>query len=86
MNDDQARKAILARRARFIAAAAVGAGLAGCDGGKSGEPTVCLTVATQVPVETAPTVCLAYRPPPPDAGPDAGPRPAPCLEVKPRAR
>lgn len=48
MKDDEAKKIILARRARFIAAAMVGAGAAaGCD---RCNPLVCL--------EPAPGVCL----------------------------
>lgn len=93
MSDDRARKAILARRARFIAAAAFGAGLVGCDGGKTG-PSVCLShpvledaaappaepTAPQT-AEPVPMPCLAQRPRPVDAG---APLPRVCL--KPRAR
>lgn len=74
-----ARKVILERRARFLAAALAGAGIAtstACD-----RPQVCLeapmrtTTSAPVTVETA-EVCLEVAEPPPEAGapsePDAG--------------
>jgi hypothetical protein len=90
MNDDEAKKAILARRARFVAAAV--AGLAACeprspnvpaptdDGGTiTVPPSVCLS---------PPQVCLSSieppQPPPRDAGAViAPPQPTPCLSVAP---
>jgi hypothetical protein len=70
MPEDDAKKAILARRARFVAAAMMGAGLVSCDR-KSGEPTVCLSIAVPSSADAAPTPCLTVLPPPPTT-PDAG--------------
>jgi hypothetical protein len=55
--DDDAKKAILARRARFVAAAMMGAGLVSCDP-KSPGPFVCLSVSPPPP-EAPPQVCLS---------------------------
>lgn len=68
MNDDDAKKAILARRARFIAAAVMSAGIgASCD--KDPHPQPCLSVAiTDAGADPRPTVCLS-------------PPPTPCLSV-----
>jgi hypothetical protein len=56
MTDDDARRAILSRRARFIAAAMLGTGLATC---KSGEPAVCLSPVRVPEPQEAPMVCLS---------------------------
>ena len=53
MNDDDAKKAILARRARFIAAAMVGAGIGVSCSNKDSTPQVCLSVAIDQDVEVA---------------------------------
>jgi hypothetical protein len=73
MADDDAKKAILARRARFIAAAMMGAGLVSCEkksperfyGGPTpgdtppaaADPNVCLNMAPAP--ETVPAPCLS---------------------------
>lgn len=61
MSDD-AKRVVLARRARFVAAALAGVAAVSCDKAKS-EP--CLSVAT---VTTPPEVCLKMAVPPLDAG------------------
>jgi hypothetical protein len=84
MGNDDARRILLARRARFIAAAlasitatgtAVLAGTEGCGGGTEqsdgGDPQPCLS----------PSVCL--EPPVEDSGTDAPPQA--CLKVAPDA-
>jgi hypothetical protein len=89
MGDDEARRILLARRARFVAAAlasvaatatGVGAATEGCGGDTDDEQTQ----APQVP----PQSCLAQPledsgERPPDAGEDAPPQP--CLKVAPDA-
>ena len=76
MSDD-ARRIILARRARFVAAAVASIGIA-C-GKEKVSPTVCLSVSTVVAPDASS--------PPPDAatatGEDGGSTitPAPCLSV-----
>jgi len=89
MHDDEAKRAILARRARFLAAAVASVGLiAGCE--KEGVPPhACLSAPmrledaaaedsqpTNAP-EAAPLPCLS--PLPTEAKPDAGPKPQICL-------
>lgn len=75
--NDEARKIVLARRARFIAAAVAGVGIA-CSDPKRPEP--CLSPIPEQPDPgPGPDVCLSVSPqpclepmPPPDAGaPDA---------------
>jgi len=67
MVDDAARKKILGRRARFVAAAMVGIGVASCE--KQSEPQVCLKVA---PTNTAPPEpCLSQPQQFPDAADQA---------------
>jgi len=61
-----AKKAILARRARFLAAAMAGAAVAACD-----KPRACLEppLASSAPISPAePQVCLKMAVPPRDAG------------------
>lgn len=60
MSSPDAKSKILARRARFIAAAIGSAGLIGCSGDDSSAPTVCLTVdaAADTPADTNPGPCL----------------------------
>jgi hypothetical protein len=97
MTDENARKAILARRARFIAAATLSAGMVSC-GDVANSPTVCLSIAMPPPTDTPPGPCLSVAPTPPtppdgtgtsatDGGapgaPDAGAGPQPCLKVRP---
>jgi hypothetical protein len=80
---DDARQKILARRARFVAAALAGLTSTGCD---ETSPEPCLspvatgvdagtTASTRASVERppGPSVCLSPMPPPEDAGSDAGP-------------
>lgn len=86
-----ARKIVLARRARFVAAAIAGVGIA-CSDPKHPEP--CLAPMPPDPGDhrPGPNVCLSVSPapcleiPPADAGaPDAPtePEPMPCLKVAP---
>jgi hypothetical protein len=71
MRDDEAKKAILARRARFVAAAMLGTGLATCKSGPPADPST--VQAPEYPPASEPQVCLS--PPPPQ----------PCLSVTPPA-
>lgn len=89
-----AKKIVLARRARFLAAAVASVGIAcGKDSGPpqpclsqpyiapDAEPMPCLSpVAVEQPDAAQPQPCLA--PPPPDAGPPPEP-PRPCLSPPP---
>jgi hypothetical protein len=102
MNDDDAKKAILARRARFIAAAMVGAGISVSCSNKDSPPQVCLSVAIDqdagpppgpsVCLSPIPSPCLSVAPPQPeapDAGAtirDAGAPPRPCLSQRPPSK
>jgi hypothetical protein len=80
VNDEEAKKTILARRATFVAAAlaGVGAGTA-CDSRPFAclEPPIATGATTSDAASTTPSTppmpCLAYVPPPavPDAGADA---------------
>lgn len=75
MSDDELKKRILSRRAKFVAAAIAASGLAAC-GGEVGGPA---DAAADAPKDTAadvPQPCLSA---PFDAGPDTGPQP--CLDV-----
>ncbi len=86
---NRARSAILARRARFVAAAMVGAGLSGC--GDKTAPSVCLSFVP-APVPSAPNgtgatadggapetpaATTTAAPDPVDAG-----TPRPCLRIR----
>lgn len=74
MSDDELKKRILSRRAKFIAAALAASGIAACGGGVQGPSDA----AADAPRDTAldgPQGCLS---PPFDAGGDTGPQP--CLE------
>jgi len=64
-----ARRAVLARRTRFVAAALAGVSVAAC--GKSSGPDVCLKVSPPA-TETAPQPCLNVVSTPP-IDPDAAP-------------
>ncbi len=67
---DDTRKIVLARRARFLAAAVAGVGIAAC--GEPPAPQVCLStvpVNPPPPDEPGPQVCLSPMPTPEDAGP-----------------
>lgn len=96
MGDDEARRLILARRARFVAAALTGITAAMCGGEEDGaNPRPCLDVAQDggrpqpcldVAPDAEPQPCLA--PLPPDASDDAGDAgdggdaaPQPCLKM-----
>lgn len=89
----EARRAILARRAKFVTVALAGVGLAAIEGCQD-SPRPCLNV-TQVPEPSAtPVACLDVKAPRDDAGAeqgsdaggdpaDAGVRPSVCLEIAP---
>jgi hypothetical protein len=75
---DESRRLVLARRARFIAAAVAGVGIA-CGTNESAPPTVCLSVMPysapdggpqSYPEEPYPAPCLS--PPLPPRPPDGG--------------
>ncbi len=68
MSDD-AKKAILARRARFVAAALAGIGIA-CGKDPAPPPQPCLSQPYNPPDASAPPEpCLSVEPTPVDAGP-----------------
>lgn len=86
---DDAKAIVLARRAKFVAAAVAGVGIA-CGKTETTPPQPCLSVA-YVP-DAAPQPCLSPVAVPPDAAADAGPTdagpsdasvpiPVPCLSV-----
>jgi hypothetical protein len=70
---DEAKKTILLRRARFVAAAMAGLAVPAC-GKTTAAPDAGTTHETPAP-------CLTFAPPPPDP-PDAS-FARPCLEVAP---
>lgn len=81
MSDD-AKKLILARRARFVAAAVASVGIA-CGKEKATPPTPpepCLSPTVAIEADAGapptPTPCLSVAYPPPDAAP-----PRPCLTM-----
>ncbi len=89
MSDDETRKLILARRAKFVAAAIASVGIA-C--GKTGaDPQPCLSPPPMEQDATTPQPCLSVMIPvePVDAAPpiqtdsDAGAQPQPCLSPMP---
>ena len=90
MSDD-AKKAILARRAKFIAAAVASVGIA-CGKTPMSSPEPCLSIAVDHDAAPMPCLSMPLRPPdagataPADAGSDAeaGPKPIPmpCLSVR----
>ena len=57
MTDEESKKKILARRARFVAAAVASISMTGCGGDTEAEPQACLS-DTGVDVDTGPTPCL----------------------------
>ena len=76
---DDAKKAILARRARFIAAAVASLAVEGC--GKTDAPRDAgVEMAPRPCLEAMPVPCLTTTAPPPEP-----PAPAPSLSVAPRA-
>ncbi len=91
MSDD-AKKLILARRARFVAATLAGVGVA-CGKEPTPPPQPCLSQPMTHLDAAPPEPCLSPMPPPLDAGavapeaadagrpsePDAGSKPMPCL-------
>lgn len=87
MGNDEAKRIILARRARFVAAALAGLNAAMC-GGKS-EPQPCLSVVAED--SGTPQPCLSPPSHPIDAATDAGAdapddadaQPQPCLSPVP---
>jgi hypothetical protein len=79
-----AKRAILARRAKFIAAAMAGLGASGCGKTKLTPPAD--GGATTYDTASMPRVCLSAWSPPDDAGPPplpclSPPAPRPCLSV-----
>ena len=91
MGDEEAKRIIFARRARFVAAAVAGLNLAMC-GGKSedGDPQPCLSQRYE-PDSGNPQPCLSQRDPDAgrdradaaDASDDADAEPQPCLSPPP---
>ena len=89
MSDDDAKKIILARRARFVAAAVASVGMA-CGKTETGAmPMPCLSESMPSDAEPSPMPCLSPMPadaaafdPPADAGADAT-IPVPCLSIRP---
>jgi hypothetical protein len=90
MGNDDAKRLILARRARFVAAALAGVAAA-CGGETEESPRVCLSVlADSGPGDASgsdaePQPCLAPLPPDAstDAASDADAGPQPCLSPLP---
>ncbi len=80
-DDDAARKAILARRAKFIAAAVASVGIA-CGKTTSNDPPPmpCLSVPIQTDAEPRPCLKVAMEPDARAEAPDAAP-PQPCLSI-----
>ena len=81
MGDEESKRIILARRAKFVAAALVGLNAAMC-GGETSEPQPCLSVALDD--GGSPQPCLtpaldASRQDAADAAADADAEPQPCL-------
>lgn len=67
MSDDDAKRAVLARRARFVAAAMAGMATASCDSCSRSQP--CLSVSpTYVDASPPPGPCLSIAIMPTDAG------------------
>jgi hypothetical protein len=76
MGEDDRKRIVLARRAKFVAAALAGAAATtSCldSNGTGGNPQPCLSLAVEGgPPPPSPQPCLtAPNNPPPDAGPDA---------------
>ncbi len=80
--DKSDRRAILARRAAFVASALAALTQSDC---KGAEPMPCLDIVPDRDGEVAPTAVTVGGPS--DAGPpqvdDAAPAPVPCLEIVP---
>jgi hypothetical protein len=74
---DDARRQILARRARFVAAALAGLGALGCTRDPAPPPEPCLSQPMQPEPDAGPTpppeVCLSIQPA------ETDPAPQPCL-------
>jgi hypothetical protein len=82
MGDDEAKRIILMRRARFVAAALAGLNAAMC-GGQTDSPSACLSVAADD--GGTPQPCLTPSVQPPDASTsDADAAPQPCLSPIPQ--
>ena len=82
MTDDDAKSTILARRARFVAAALAGVGIAAaCRSGGQQEqpPEACLSV----PQEYEPDAAVGPEEEAEEGEADAGPPPQPCLSPEP---
>ena len=87
MGDDESKRIILARRAKFVAAALAGLNAAMCGGETTSEPQPCLSVARD-DGGSPPQPCLsapidAARPDAADAADDADAEPQPCLAPQP---
>lgn len=84
MSDDDAKRRILARRAKFVAAAVAGLGaVSACD--HCGSPRPCLEPPLASTTPPGPCLSVSTVPTGVDAGavidPDAAPRPHPCLSI-----
>lgn len=71
-DQDEARRLVLARRARFVAAALAGASIA-CGKETAQPPLPCLSIAS--PVDASPRPCLEVEAPPADAADGGAPSP-----------
>jgi hypothetical protein len=78
---DDARRKILARRARFVAAALVAAGMVSREHESEGQTAA--PAPSTSSSELGPVICLSDDPMPEE---DAGPPPAVCLSVVERKR
>lgn len=65
------RRIILARRAKFVAAALAGMNAATCGGESTSSPKPCLSVAYDASADAFPQPCLS-APPQVDSGEDSG--------------
>jgi hypothetical protein len=80
MGDDEAKRVILMRRARFVAAALAGLNAAMC-GGETDGPSAGVPVA--VDDGGTPQPCLSATAPPDAGASDADAAPQPCLSPLP---
>ena len=86
MGDEEAKRIIFARRARFVAAAVAGLNLAMCGGKSEDNPQPCLSVINEPADSGNPQPCLSQVRDPVDAAADAADadaEPQPCLSPPP---
>ncbi len=81
MADEESKRIILARRAKFVAAALAGLNAAMC-GGETSEPQPCLSIAQEDGGSPQPCLSPAFDASRPDAA-DADAEPQPCLSPPP---